>query len=277
MMVNANNRTIVNLIGVPTILGSIYLGDSVFFIFIWIITILGSLEYNRIVQIEDDLFPKVISIFFISVLLFGYKLNYNLTLVPFVIIAIMIIQLFSVKSKPLYSISTMIFGVLWMGMLLGSLVLIRDIESLGFELITIMFVSVWACDSFAFIFGKYFGEMKIWPSISPKKTWLGTIMGLASSILSVYIFYIYGDRFGFNFEKINTVLNMTDIVSLGIIFGGVGQLGDFFESLLKREVGIKDSGKILKGHGGILDRFDSILFVAPSLYIYIEFILKGRL
>ena len=276
-MVNANNRTIVNLIGVPTILGSIYLGDSVFFIFIWIITILGSLEYNRIVQIEDDLFPKVISIFFISVLLFGYKLNYNLTLVPFVIIAIMIIQLFSVKSKPLYSISTMIFGVLWMGMLLGSLVLIRDIESLGFELITIMFVSVWACDSFAFIFGKYFGEMKIWPSISPKKTWLGTIMGLASSILSVYIFYIYGDRFGFNFEKINTVLNMTDIVSLGIIFGGVGQLGDFFESLLKREVGIKDSGKILKGHGGILDRFDSILFVAPSLYIYIEFILKGRL
>ena len=277
MMIDENNRTIVNLIGVPTILGSIYLGGSVFFMFVWIVTILGSLEYNRIVQTKDDLFPKVITIFFISILLFGYKLNYSMTLVQFVIISIVIIQLFSVKEKPLYSISTMIFGVLWLGMSLGSLILIRDIESLGFELIAIMFVSVWACDSFAFIFGKYFGEMKIWPSISPKKTWLGTFMGLVSSILSIYIFYIYGDKFGFNFEKINTVLNMTDVIGFGIIFGGIGQLGDFFESLLKREVGIKDSGKILKGHGGILDRFDSILFVAPSLYIYIEFILKGRL
>ena len=164
-----------------------------------------------------------------------------------------------------------------MGMLFGSLILIRDIESFGFELILIMFISVWACDSFAFIFGKYFGKMKIWPSISPNKTWLGTTMGLVSSILSVYIFYRYGDKFGFNFQKIKTILNMNDVISLGIIFGGVGQLGDFFESLLKREVGIKDSSKILKGHGGILDRFDSILLVAPSLYIYIEIILKGRL
>tara|TARA_Y100001934_G_C12235147_1_gene717361 strand:- start:314 stop:1144 length:831 start_codon:yes stop_codon:yes gene_type:complete len=276
-MINENNRTVVNLLGVPTILGSIYLGDYAFFIFIWIIAILGSLEYNRIVQIEDDLFPKVISIFFISILLFGYKLNYNLALVPFVVISIMIIQLFSVKNKPLYSIATMVFGVLWMGMLLGSLVVMRDIESVGFELIVIMFISVWSCDSFAFIFGKYFGQTKIWPSISPKKTWLGTIMGLMASILSVYIFYIYGEKFGFNFQKINAILNITDVFNLGIIFGGLGQLGDFFESLLKREVGIKDSGKILKGHGGILDRFDSILFVAPSLYIYIEFILKGRL
>ena len=276
-MINENNRTVVNLLGVPTILGSIYLGDYAFFIFIWIIAILGSLEYNRIVQIEDDLFPKVISIFFISILLFGYKLNYNLALVPFVVISIMIIQLFSVKNKPLYSIATMVFGVLWMGMLLGSLVVMRDIESVGFELIVIMFISVWSCDSFAFIFGKYFGQNKIWPSISPKKTWLGTIMGLMASIFSVYIFYIYGEKFGFNFQKINAILNITDVFNLGIIFGGLGQLGDFFESLLKREVGIKDSGKILKGHGGILDRFDSILFVAPSLYIYIEFILKGRL
>tara|TARA_Y100001968_G_scaffold324281_1_gene363323 strand:- start:197 stop:1027 length:831 start_codon:yes stop_codon:yes gene_type:complete len=276
-MINENNRTVVNLLGVPTILGSIYLGDYAFFIFIWIIAILGSLEYNRIVQIEDDLFPKVISIFFISILLFGYKLNYNLALVPFVVISIMIIQLFSVKNKPLYSIATMVFGVLWMGMLLGSLVVMRDIESVGFELIVIMFISVWSCDSFAFIFGKYFGQTKIWPSISPKKTWLGTIMGLMASIFSVYIFYIYGEKFGFNFQKINAILNITDVFNLGIIFGGLGQLGDFFESLLKREVGIKDSGKILKGHGGILDRFDSILFVAPSLYIYIEFILKGRL
>ena len=140
-----------------------------------------------------------------------------------------------------------------------------------------MFISVWSCDSFAFIFGKYFGQTKIRPSISPKKTWLGTIMGLMASILSVYIFYIYGEKFGFNFQKINAILNITDVFNLGIIFGGLGQLGDFFESLLKREVGIKDSGKILKGHGGILDRFDSILFVAPSLYIYIEFFLKGRL
>ena len=276
-MISENNRSVVNLLGVPTILGSIYLGDTVFFVFTWIIAILGSLEYNKIVQTKDDLFPKAISIFFITVLLFGYKLNYSFALIQLVAISIMVIQLLSVKNKPLYSISTMIFGVMWMGMMFGTLILIRDIESIGFELISIMFISVWACDSFAFVFGKYFGEMKIWPSISPKKTWLGSVMGLLASIISVFIFFRYGNHIGFNFEKIKTILNMTDVIYLGIIFGGIGQLGDFFESLLKREVGIKDSSKILKGHGGILDRFDSILFVAPSLYIYIEFFLKGRL
>ena len=108
--------------------------------------------------------------------------------------SIMVIQLLSVKNKPLYSISTMIFGVMWMGMMFGTLILIRDIESIGFELISIMFISVWACDSFAFVFGKYFGEMKIWPSISPKKTWLGTLMGLLASIISVFIFFKYGNQ-----------------------------------------------------------------------------------
>ena len=238
---------------------------------------LGCLEYRKMVQKEDDLFSKAILICFISLVILGYKISFNFSQILLIIILIMIIELFSFRKKPLYFISTMIFGVFWIGMMLGSLVLLRDLPTIGFEVVTMIFVSVWCCDSFAFIAGKYFGEMKILPSISPKKTWLGTIAGIIGSIITIYGFYFYADVLGFNFIEIKRIFNFNDVLYFGFMVGVVGQLGDFFESMLKREAGIKDSGKILKGHGGILDRFDSIIFVAPSAYIYIDFILIGRL
>jgi len=265
------------LIGVPSIIGSIYYGGATFFLFVWVIATLGSLEYRKIVQGKDDLFSKAILIGFVSLVILGYKINFNFSQILLVIIFIMIIELFSFREKPLYFISTMIFGVSWIGMMLGSLVLLRDLPAIGFEIVTMVFVTVWCCDSFAFIAGKYFGEMKILPSISPKKTWLGTMAGILGSIITVYGFCIYGDVLGFNFIEIKRIFNFNDVLYFGLMVGVVGQLGDFFESMLKREAGIKDSSKILKGHGGILDRFDSIMFVAPSAYIYIDFILIGRL
>ena len=192
-------------------------------------------------------------------------------------ISIMIIEFFNYKTKPLYSISTMLFGVIWLGLMFGSLIVLRDLEDIGFEIVVMLFVSVWACDSFAFVAGKYFGKKKILPSVSPKKTWLGTLFGVFGSTLSFYLFYLYSGNLGYNFLKINDLFHLNDIILIGIIIGIVGQFGDFFESLLKREAGIKDSSKILKGHGGILDRFDSIIFVSPSIYIYIELVINGRI
>ena len=107
-----------------------------------------------------------------------------------------------------------------------------------------------------------FGKKKILPFISPNKTWVGTISGFLFSIFSVLIFSYFIPELK---------LNCYDILVLGSIFGIVGQLGDFFESKIKRELGVKDSGTILQGHGGVLYRFDSLLFVIPTFYFYLIF------
>tara|TARA_Y100001978_G_scaffold40766_1_gene36326 strand:- start:1761 stop:2537 length:777 start_codon:yes stop_codon:yes gene_type:complete len=258
-------------------LSSIYFGGSLFFLFILIVAILGSLEYRNIVRYGDDLSSKIMLIFFVSITIACYKIDFNFYQVLLVMISIMIIEFFNYKTKPLYSISTMLFGVIWLGLMFGSLIMLRDLEDIGFEIVVMLFVSVWACDSFAFVAGKYFGKKKILPSVSPKKTWLGTLFGVFGSTLSFYLFYSYSGNLGYNFLKINDLFHLNDIILIGIIIGIIGQFGDFFESLLKREAGIKDSSKILKGHGGILDRFDSIIFVSPSIYIYIELVINGRI
>ena len=258
-------------------MSSIYLGGLFFFLFILIVAILGSLEYRNIVRYGDDLFSKIILVFFVSITIACYKIDFNFYQVLLVLMSMMFIEFFNFKTKPLHSISTMLFGIIWLGLMFGSLVLLRDLQDIGFEIVIMLFVSVWACDSFAFVAGKYFGEKKILPSVSPKKTWLGTFFGIFGSTLSFYLFYSYSDNLGYNFLKINELFRSNDIILMGIITGIIGQFGDFFESLLKREAGIKDSSKILKGHGGILDRFDSIIFVSPSVYIYIELVINGRI
>jgi phosphatidate cytidylyltransferase len=127
-------------------------------------------------------------------------------------------------------------------------------------------VSVWACDSAAFIFGTSFGTKKIMPSVSPKKSWVGSISGLIASLIVFYLFQNQG--------LLGTFFELKDAIAIGLICGVIGQLGDFTESMLKRDVGIKDSGSLLAGHGGVLDRFDSLIFAFPSTYLYIHFFMK---
>ena len=127
-----------------------------------------------------------------------------------------------------------------------------------------MLLSVWACDSAAFYFGSKFGNKKILPHISPNKTWVGTFAGYLSAILFVFLFQVFYKSF---FDC--NIFTYSDVLILGTIFGIVGQLGDFFESMIKRELNIKDSGTILQGHGGVLDRFDSLLFVIPTFYLFL--------
>ena len=139
-----------------------------------------------------------------------------------------------------------------------------SIRNYGFQLSLCMLLSVWACDSAAFYFGSKFGKKKILPRISPNKTWLGTIAGYLSAILMVCLFEnCYNVSFDCN------IFTYFDILILGTIFGGIGQLGDFFESMIKRELNVKDSGTILRGHGGVLDRFDSLFFVIPTFYLFL--------
>ncbi|MHA8111221.1 phosphatidate cytidylyltransferase [Lactobacillaceae bacterium Melli_B4] len=129
----------------------------------------------------------------------------------------------------------------------------------GINVVFYALLIVWLTDSGAYIFGKHFGKHKLAPHISPNKTWEGSIGG---SLLAAVVCSILVAVFPQNFYSIVPMILITIFTSI------MGQFGDLVESALKRHYGVKDSGKILPGHGGILDRFDSLLFVLPVLHLF---------
>ncbi|MGA9753312.1 MAG: phosphatidate cytidylyltransferase [Acidobacteriota bacterium] len=158
----------------------------------------------------------------------------------------------------LASLSATLFGALYVGFLLGFMLGLHQVEGEGARLIFLLCISIWAGDSAAYYVGSTLGKHKLYPRVSPKKTWEGAVAGVAGSVLAAAIVKM----------TFYASLRWEDVVALGILLSVVGQLGDLFESLLKRGAGIKDSSNLLPGHGGVLDRLDSLLFNGPLLYYY---------
>ncbi|QOD62182.1 CDP-archaeol synthase [Polaribacter haliotis] len=123
-------------------------------------------------------------------------------------------------------------------------------------------VLIWVNDSFAFLVGKNVGRRKLFVSVSPKKTQEGFLGGLIFSIITAYVI-----------SRINTEFTFLNWLIIAVIVSIIGTIGDLVESKLKRQANIKDSGNIMPGHGGILDRLDSLLFAAPFVYLYINYII----
>jgi|TARA_B110000240_G_C13501390_1_gene454018 phosphatidate cytidylyltransferase len=121
---------------------------------------------------------------------------------------------------------------------------------------------IWINDSFAFLVGKNFGKNKLFPTVSPKKTIEGFFGGLVFSLLA-----------GLLISKYNLDFSMLNWLIIAVIVSTIGTIGDLVESKFKRQAKMKDSGNIMPGHGGILDRLDSLLFAAPFVYLYINFII----
>jgi phosphatidate cytidylyltransferase len=133
-------------------------------------------------------------------------------------------------------------------------------------------VLTWLTDSGAFFAGKAFGRRKLMPSVSPGKTWAGAIGGLGLSVIGSWGYVTFLLQ-----PSAKLGLTWTGIVILGVVIGIVAQIGDLVESLLKRQAGVKDSSTLIPGHGGVLDRTDSLLFTLPVGYVLLEALLKvGR-
>jgi len=129
----------------------------------------------------------------------------------------------------------------------------------GFALTLLILVTTWASDSGAYFTGKYLGKNKLWPEISPKKTIEGALGGMLFAAIAAVLmnyFFVYEEKIWF-------------IFFIGLFISVIGQIGDLAESALKRAKEVKDSGTILPGHGGVLDRFDSLLFVFPILHLFL--------
>tara|TARA_Y100001936_G_scaffold251792_1_gene309030 strand:+ start:192 stop:593 length:402 start_codon:yes stop_codon:yes gene_type:complete len=127
-----------------------------------------------------------------------------------------------------------------------------------------MLVSVWICDSFAYTFGKLFGKKKLIERLSPKKTILGFCAGIVGAFLTIYSLN-YTSAIDYN-------LSLLSVAVFSLIIGVFGQWGDIAESMFKRDANLKDSGSILLGHGGFLDRCDSLIFTSPLVLLYVLYL-----
>ena len=173
-------------------------------------------------------------------------------------------------AAPSANLALTIFGSLYVGFLLSHIVLLRSLDlKKGWGIVLMVLILCWMYEIFAWMVGRKIGRHKLAPQISPGKSWEGTICGslatLASAVAVVYIF-----RWAFDYGWLKLWVGLV----LGLIVIIFNPLGDLSESLLKREYGVKDIGSIMPGHGGILDRFDGLLFVAPaSFYFLLYFVL----
>ena len=140
-----------------------------------------------------------------------------------------------------------------------------DYASGGFWMIS-LFLIVWSCDTAAYFGGKWLGKHQLAPSLSPSKTREGSVFGILGALVAAGLIH---------FIIINS-LRLFDLLIVALLVGTIGQLGDLFESLLKRSAQLKDTSTIIPGHGGVLDRFDSLLFVAPWVYLYLRWFVYGN-
>jgi phosphatidate cytidylyltransferase len=167
-------------------------------------------------------------------------------------------------------IGTSFFIAVFTGMLFGYLVRLRTVSEgpsgaeLGSDLVLLLFVVVWGSDVAAYYVGSYLGRRPLAPHVSPKKTVEGALAGILGALVAAF-----AARATFM-----TRLAVVDCVVLGLTMGTIGILGDLVESMLKRGAGMKDSASLVPGHGGILDRVDSLLYAAPVLYYYYHFAMR---
>lgn len=269
-------RTITGILGGAILIWMIYLGFLPFFLFVGFLVVLGLLEFYNLMDKMgykcSRFFGLILSIlivgmFFLTKGSFSFD-KYEIFLpVGFSVFFLLVFSssIFFTKTKNLEKVflnsTVTITGVFYVSWLLSHLILIRDLPIYGKNYVFILFFCVWALDIFAYIFGMKFGKHRLAENISPKKSIEGSIAGFIFAVLaSVFFHYIFKTNFG-----------LKNSLYIGVIIGIFGQIGDLFESLIKRSANEKDSGNILPGHGGVLDRFDSIIFTAPLFYYFVKF------
>lgn len=261
-------RIIVGLVGIPFLVWIMLHGGYGFLFFTVSIAALAQWEFYKAARHKGYQPIEWLGIGAGSVYLASVS---SVGLVPFsaeftmaaMVLAASIAEVFRQRSTALANVMTTVGGFLYIPFMIGFFHLMQqqfqEHYHTGGRLFTvILFAGIWLCDSAAYFSGKFLGKHKLLERVSPKKTWEGAIGGFICSIVGVY---------GLSEWLLKPALPMLFIVLTGAIIGTIGQIGDLFESLIKRDAQIKDSSGILPGHGGILDRFDSALFVAPAVWL----------
>ncbi len=181
------------------------------------------------------------------------------------IVATFIMYMANMSKIGLKEFATAFFLTVYVSFMFSHIILVRNMDN-GHLLIWLVLIGAFVTDTAALFAGKYFGKHKLCPVLSPKKTVEGSIGGILGCIVATLIFCLIG-QLGFKLET-----NYLWAIAVGFGASAISQVGDLSASCIKRQFGIKDYGKLMPGHGGVMDRFDSLFFVAPFVYYMLQII-----
>ncbi|GIW48348.1 MAG: phosphatidate cytidylyltransferase [Deltaproteobacteria bacterium] len=281
-MSNLAERVITAAFGLPILFFIFYLGGIPFLIFTMVVIFAGQLELFKLLGVGESVKERVILSVLGSLTGLGayFGFFYLGLLFTLSILAVLVMQV--VRKNMLGALNTLglvSFGFVYVGWLLSHAVLLRNLEyscqtnnhleempplgDWGFTYVVFVVACVFVNDSVAYFVGRWKGKRKLVPRLSPGKTVEGTLGGFCASVVTgVVVDFLFGNPFGYLWASL-----------MGFIVSVVALLGDLSESLIKRNVGVKDSGEVLPGHGGVLDRFDSLIFAFPVFY-YLTFLIN---
>jgi phosphatidate cytidylyltransferase len=254
------SRILISVVGVPIVLWLVYLGDWSMFA---LAAVAALVALHELYWMTRTLRPVVLAGYLGALAaLLGATLGgpawalggfFSTLALAFVFKGVS-----GTRQSTAVSVSLTALGAGWIGLGLAHAVLLRDITEHGLLAAYTVLLAVWAGDAAAYLVGFLFGRHKLAPSVSPGKTWEGLVAGSAATIGVTFI-ALY--KAGF--------LSIPESLVLGVVIAAAGPLGDLFESAIKRDMDVKDSGRLLGGHGGLLDRIDALLFSWVAAYYVI--------
>ncbi|HVN48965.1 MAG TPA: phosphatidate cytidylyltransferase [Bacteroidota bacterium] len=307
---NLTSRILVALVAIPLILWLTMLGGYFFFMLVALISAVALYEFYEMTE-KKGAFPlKTVGIIFgfivngvfiyertqveiyqffldhgVRLSMFSQHQLFSVVLLKFLLF-VLLIELFRTKGSPTINIAATILGVLIISFCFGTLIFLRELFPYGFPVykffsagfaddvqlsqinrwggytVISIFASIWMCDTAAYFGGKSFGKHLLFERVSPKKTWEGSVCGFLAAVGTM----IAGKYLLLGY------LALHQAIVVGVLIGIFGQIGDLIESRFKRDAGVKDSSSLIPGHGGVYDRFDSLIYVAPIVYLYIDFV-----
>lgn len=254
-------------------LGSMFLGAYTFTIFYLLLSLFSLAEFYKLIK-TSGIRPHRNVALVVGCLIFmvtaGYHFlqfdgKYLLVLIP-LIFSVFVAELYKKDKIPFANISYTFVGFIYVTIpfcFFYSLGFLNSWTSYNFHLPLAFLLMLWANDTGAYLFGRKLGNHKLFERHSPKKTWEGFFGGMATSVLVSFLI-------SFFFKEVSPLV----LAGMAILVAGFGTLGDLVESMLKRSLNAKDSGSLLPGHGGLLDRFDGLLIAAPVVYAYLYLIIN---
>ncbi|MBM7552717.1 phosphatidate cytidylyltransferase [Thalassobacillus pellis] len=258
-------RVITAIVGVLIFLPLVILGGYPFQIFVYLIASIGIFELMRMKRIARYSIPSLLTLLLLWALMFPTDWSAELGIIvpksELTLFTVLLLLSYTVLVKNRFTFDDagfLLLSAIYVGMGFHYLI---ETQDAGLEYVFYSLFVIWATDTGAYFFGRTFGKRKLWPKISPKKTIEGALGGVILACIVAFVFQIvYPLPPG-----MLIVLFVTTLVS------AFGQIGDLVESAFKRHYAVKDSGNILPGHGGVLDRFDSLIFILPLLH-FINFV-----
>ena len=263
-------KRIISSIGLIPFAVAVVFSDITTVFIILILSLIAMYEYSYAMQSAGHKPIRVLGYVFCIFIVFISYQNYIFSqyFVAGVILFILTLLMYLIIKHPELNIADAaitLFGMLYIPFMFSFIILIRRLDG-GSWYVWLPFIGAWSADTSAYFCGTYLGKRKLIPKVSPKKTVEGSIGGVAGAIIMVCLY-------GLLINSYYMQLQLYHYIMIGFITGIVSQAGDLAASSIKRYSSVKDFGSLIPGHGGILDRFDSIIPIAPFIYFYIFFII----